>query len=209
MSGRECTRVSQMTKLTTSGATWITRLKSKQIERLTMAAVQDQRSAARIRIVQEHLQFENRHDLNGIMETFGAEAFYNDEPWNDHRVGRDAVRTYYEQLMKAVPDLVIEVRQQFASSEAVTLLGVVSGTHEGNWRGLPGTGRRLKFPLCAVYTFNEAHKIVAETIYYDRATVLAQVGLFHDPTTFMGRLMIPIAHPLTLTKALWRQLVRR
>jgi steroid delta-isomerase-like uncharacterized protein len=174
-----------------------------------MVAGQDQRVAARIRTVQEHLRLENHHDLNGIMETFGAEAFYNDEPWDDHRVGRDAVRAYYEQLMKAVPDLVIEVVRQLPSSEAVTLLCVVSGTHEGAWRGLPGTGRRLKFPLCAVYTFNEADKIEAETIYYDRATILAQLGVFHDPSTVMGRLMITIAHPLTLTKALWRQLVRR
>ncbi len=175
-----------------------------------MVAGQDQRVAARTRTVQEHLRLENHHDLNGIMETFGAEAFYNDEPWDDHRVGRDAVRAYYEQLMKAVPDLVIEVvRQLLTSSEAVALLVVVSGTHEGAWRGLPGTGRRLKFPLWAVYTFNELDKIEAETVYYDRATVLAQLGVFHDPSTAMGRLIIPITHPLTLAKALWRQLVRR
>ena len=174
-----------------------------------MVAVHDQRLTARVRVVQEHLQAENHHDINGIMATFGAEASYNDEPWDDHRVGEDSVRQYYEQLMKAVPDLVIEVIQQFTSSEAVTLLVVISGTHEGAWRGLPGTGRQLKFRLCAVYTFNEMDKIEAETIYYDRATVLAQLGLFREPTTVMGRLMIPIAHPLTLTKALWRQLARR
>ena len=52
---------------------------------------------ARLRLVEEHVRFENLHDLDGILGTFGKEARYDDEPWDDHRIGRgEAILSYLE-----------------------------------------------------------------------------------------------------------------
>jgi len=37
--------------------------------------------------------------------TFGTNIRYDDERWEDHRTGRDGVRSYYIELMRALPDL--------------------------------------------------------------------------------------------------------
>ena len=66
-------------------------------------------SAARLALVEEHVRLENQHDLEGIMSTFGASARYDEEPWGDHHIGCDAVRAYYDGLLRAMPDLAIEV----------------------------------------------------------------------------------------------------
>ena len=63
------------------------------------------RLAARIAIVEQHVRLENEHDLEGVLGTFGDTARYDDEPWGEHFNGRDGVRQFYEQLMKALPDL--------------------------------------------------------------------------------------------------------
>ena len=59
--------------------------------------------AARIAIVEQHVRLENAHDLEGVLGTFGDTARYDDEPWGEHFNGRDGVRQFYEQLMKALP----------------------------------------------------------------------------------------------------------
>ncbi len=161
---------------------------------------------ARISTVEEHLRSENLHDLEAIMQTFGPEAQYEDEAWGEHHKGRAGVQSYYEGLVRALPDLRIDVNRKHVAEENIILEVEISGTHKGPWKGLPGTGRRVRFPLCAVYSFDEQNKLAGERIYYDRATVLGQVGLFHEPVSWLGRLTAPLIHPLTIGKAFGRML---
>ena len=158
----------------------------------------------RIALVEEHVRQENRHDLDAVMDTFGATPEYEDTPWQDHHTGRDGVRTYYEELLRALPDLHIDIQRRHVTAEHVMLEVVITGTHTGPWRGLPGTGRRVEFPLCAVYSFDTEDKLAGERIYYDRATVLRQLGIFHEPDRGLGRLLTPITHPLTIARAIIR-----
>jgi steroid delta-isomerase-like uncharacterized protein len=155
-------------------------------------------ASERIRIVRDHIRFENAHDLTAIVATFGSSARYDDEPWDEHHMGRDAVRSFYEELLRAVPDLEIAIRKEHASREAVIVECLIRGTHGGTWRNLPATGRRLEFALCAVYTFDEDGKLAGERVYYDRATVLRQVGVFREPTSLSGRFLLFLNHPLSI-----------
>lgn len=174
-----------------------------------MASPVDDHSDAWLRLVEEHVRLENAHDLPAVMQTFGEEAAYDDEPWDDRPRGIEAVRNYYEALMAAMPDLHIEITNRHVSALAVILEVVITGTHLGQWRGVPATGRSLRFPLCAVYTFDQGERLAGERIYYDRAGVLHQLGLFHNPVTLFGRLMTGLTHPITLTRAYGRKLFGR
>jgi len=159
---------------------------------------------ARVAVVEEHVRGENRHDLDALMAAFGDHARYDDEPWADHRVGRESVRMYYAQLLRALPDLVIDVHRRHVAEDAVVLEVEIRGTHRGAWRGLPATNRELKFPLCGVFTFDEGNRMAGERIYYDRAVVLGQLGVFREPTTPVGRLMTAVMHPITIARAVLR-----
>jgi steroid delta-isomerase-like uncharacterized protein len=164
---------------------------------------------ARLEVVEEHVRRENAHDLPGLMTTFGHQAWYDDEPWGEHHDGREAVRRYYEDLIAALPDLHIDIVHRLAAEDGVALEVRISGTHLGPWRGLPPTGRRVDFPLCGLYTFDEEGKLAGERIYYDRGSVLHQVGLYHDPQTLLGRLETLFAHPITVARAYARKVTRR
>jgi steroid delta-isomerase-like uncharacterized protein len=165
-----------------------------------MSAVTECRDA-RLAVVEEHVRSENLHDLEGVMATFGAGARYDDEPWADHREGHDGVRSYYTELMRALPDLEIEIMRRHVASDCIVLEVEIRGTHRGAWRELPATGRRVDFPLCAVYTFDADDRLAGERIYYDRATVLRQLGVFHEPSSTLGRVMTALTHPVTIARA--------
>jgi steroid delta-isomerase-like uncharacterized protein len=167
----------------------------------------DERIQARIRIVEEHVRLENLHDLMGILGTFGPDARYDDEPWKDHRRGHDQVQLYYQQLLTAAPDLQIEVRNRYVTEDAIILEVTIRGTHNGPWRGLPATGRSINFPLCGIYTFDLQDRLAGEKIYYDRATVLQQLGMFREPSGFMGRLLTALNHPWTIARAVARKML--
>ena len=164
----------------------------------------DFRLAARLAVVEEHIALENRHDLEGILQTFGPTARYDDEPWDDRYVGRDAVRTYYDGLLQAMPDLRIDMQERYASVQAVVVEVLISGHHLGWWRGLPPTGRPLHFPLCGIFSFDEDDRLAGEKIYYDRATVLRQLGVFREPDRLPGRIATLIMHPVMLAGTMCR-----
>jgi steroid delta-isomerase-like uncharacterized protein len=169
---------------------------------------EDTRSA-RVAIVEQHIRLENAHDLEGVLRTFGDTARYDDEAWGEHYKGATGVRLFYEQLMKAVPDLEIEVQRRHVTDDAVLVEVMIRGTHLGEWRGLPATGRRVEVPICGVYTFDSDDRLAGEKIYYDRGTVLRQLGVFHEPQSVLGQICIFATHPATIARAFARKLLRR
>lgn len=165
-----------------------------------------ERLQTRLAVVEEHVRCENGHDLAGLMATFGVDARYDDEPWQDHRLGLDAVRSYYAELLASLPDLAIQVRHRHIASDAIVLEVTIRGTHLGVWRGgMPATGRRVEFPLCGVFTFDGEDRLAGERIYYDRGTVMRQLGLFHEPEGRLGGMVTALSHPLTIARALLRR----
>ena len=77
---------------------------------------------------------------------------------------------------------------------------VIRGTHAGMWRGLPGTNRTVAIPLCGIFTFDRNDRLSGERIYYDRATVLRQLGVFHEPETVLGKVVTVLSHPITMAR---------
>ncbi len=82
--------------------------------------------------------------FEGILRTFGSTARYDDEAWGEHFEGSSGVRSFYEQLMAALPDLLIDVQRRHLTDDSIVLEVIIRGTHLGPWRGLPATGRKLE-----------------------------------------------------------------
>ena len=104
---------------------------------MASASILKDRRSARLASVERHIRLENAHDLEGVISTFGDTARYDDEPWGEHYTGRDGIRLFYEQLMKALPDLEIEVQCQHVTDDAVLVEVMIRGTHLGVWRRVP------------------------------------------------------------------------
>jgi len=140
------------------------------------------------------------------MTTFGAAARYDDAPWDAHYVGRDGVRALYSDRLRAMRDLRIDVQRRHVGETTVVLDVVIGGHQLGSWRGLAPTGRPIEFPLCGIYTFDADDRLAGEKIYYDRVTVLRQLGVFHEPDRLWGRVNAVVMHPATIVRIVGRMI---
>jgi steroid delta-isomerase-like uncharacterized protein len=166
-----------------------------------MTGTDTDRIAARLKLVDEHVRHENNHNLEAIMGTFGATARYDDEPWDAHHVGRDAVRAFYEGMLQALPGLRIDVLHTHASDTAVVLEVIIRGQHLGPWRGLPATGAQIEFRLRDL-TFDEmpsAWQASGSTTTGQRCS--GNWGLSRTGPR-AGRITTLLMHPLTMVQIL-------
>ncbi len=130
-------------------------------------------------IVAEHMRRENAHDWPGVYDTFVQDehAHYDVVPLHTSFQGIDGVRQFYELIAAALPDLQIRVTAQYDTPGCTICETEISGTHQGPYLGLAPTGNPIKIQLAAFYEFNDdTSKLTAERIYYDQASVLAQMA---------------------------------
>jgi steroid delta-isomerase-like uncharacterized protein len=158
-------------------------------------------------LVRRHVEAENAADYETALATFQHpryEYVATDEVYD----GADEVMAHWRELDRAFPDQAIEIVALHSSDEAVLMEAVARGTHTGPLRGLPPTGRRFEQPFLAIFIF-EGDALVGERVYYDTATILAQLGVCRSPTSLGGRLEAAASHPLTIGRALVRQVTGR
>jgi steroid delta-isomerase-like uncharacterized protein len=113
---------------------------------------------------------------------------------------------FYEGLLQALPGLRIDVLHTHTSNTAVVLEVVIRGQHLGPWRGLPATGAQIELPLCGIFKFDDVERLAGERVYYDRATLLRQLGVFHEPDGALGRITTLLTHPLTIAQIAVRKM---
>jgi len=157
-------------------------------------------------IVIEHMESENRHEFDVTLATF-EHPRYELIATGDIYDGPDEVAAYFTETRTAFPDQRNELLDLHHADDAVIVEAMLYGTHLGNYRGLPPTGRSFEMRFCPIFVF-EDDKLVCERVYFDAATVLRQLGIAHDPLTLRGRVATVLNHPLTIGQALVRNIGR-
>ncbi len=129
-------------------------------------------------IVARHIRGENEHDWATVYDTFVQDdrAHYDVVPLGAVFRGIEGVRGFYESIAAAVPDLQIQVLSEFDLPGCSIREVVISGSHQGEYLGVPPLGNAIRVELAAFYTFDaDSERLVAEKIYYDQATLMAQM----------------------------------
>jgi steroid delta-isomerase-like uncharacterized protein len=124
-------------------------------------------------IVNQHAEAENRHDIEATIATFHHPRY---EMNGDPSDGEAAVRELLQGMMNGLPDLHAEIGKMRHADDAVIIEGLITGTHDGEWAGIPPTGRRIEVPAAAIFEFDE-DRLLCEKVYMDFAAVLTQIGV--------------------------------
>ena len=90
--------------------------------------------------------------------------------------GRHEIERIYRVWFTAFPDLTFTERDLLIDGDRAVLLMSVTGTHAGDFFGLPASGRRVQAVCAFVYTLRDG-KIVHERRILDFTGVLVQVGV--------------------------------
>jgi steroid delta-isomerase-like uncharacterized protein len=153
------------------------------------------------------MRLENEHDFPGCIGAF-THARYEIVATGEIHDGPDAVDAFLAENRRAFPDFRFTPTRTTGSANSVLVEGAFTGTHDGPWRGLPATGRRVDFRMAVVFEF-DGEDLVCERVYFDLGTPLRQLGVSRDPTSLGGRLTTLACHPVTIAKALLRTARRR
>ena len=129
----------------------------------------------RLAIVREHMESENRHEFDVTMATFDHPR-YEIVPTGDVYDGPEEVASYFEMTRSAFPDQRNENATLRVADDAVIVEFDLLGTHSGELRGLPPTGRSFRCRVCAIFEFPPgSDRIVCERVYFDTATIARQL----------------------------------
>ena len=126
-------------------------------------------------IVREHMESENRHEFDVTMATFDHPR-YEIVPTGDVYDGPQEVARYFETTRAAFPDQRNENVTLHVAEDAVVAEFDLLGTHEGELRGIPPTGKSFRCRMVALFLFEDGgDRITCERVYFDQATIAQQL----------------------------------
>jgi predicted ester cyclase len=81
----------------------------------------------------------------GVFEELFADDFVDHTPQPGTTPDKDGVRVLYKRLRAAFPDFRPEIHWQAAAGDLVTTYKTYHGTHQGEFLGIPVTGKKISF----------------------------------------------------------------
>jgi steroid delta-isomerase-like uncharacterized protein len=108
-----------------------------------------------------------------------ADDYYNhDAP--DPNIGLEGMKAFVTGFKKAIPDAQLEIAFQLAEGDKVVTRYTWSGTHQGEYFGVPATGKRVNWTAMVAFRIADG-KISEAWINYDRLGVMQQLGAAPTP----------------------------
>jgi carboxymethylenebutenolidase len=128
-------------------------------------------------------EFED-HDVDATMKTMVKEPYVHHVPTLTGGIGYDEVYNFYKNdFVGKMPDdtKIVRVSRTVGKDQVVDEL-IISFTHNREIKvmlpGIRPTGKYVELPLVVVMKFDgDNNKIAHEHIYWDQASLLAQIGL--------------------------------
>lgn len=164
-------------------------------------------------LAKAHIEAENQHDLDATMATVAAGgAFYDIHPTNETTNSRDVIHDLYADAYQAIPDMHIDLKNAVVdeAKRQVFIQYVLTGTNRGSLQGLAPTNKPVRYNGAILYAFDEAGKLIQESVYFDKCEPLISMGLVRDPNTTLGLFLWLLPQsPLFLIKTLFYKLFKK
>jgi steroid delta-isomerase-like uncharacterized protein len=116
----------------------------------------------------------NSGNLNALHEVFAPNVIDRD-PASDQEPGPEGFIHFFTGFRAAFPDLNISVEQLVADEDNVAIAYTVTGTHQGDFLGIPATGKSIKARGVQIARF-ENGRIVERWGSSDQLGILQQIG---------------------------------
>ena len=131
----------------------------------------------RLDLLDEHFASEVDQEFDRTIATFAGHPRYEIVPTGDVYDGEEEVRGYFAMTREAFPDQRNEIIQLHHMDDGVAAEFTLKGTHKGELRGMPPTGKEFECRMVALFLFEpDSDRIVCERVYFDTATILAQLA---------------------------------
>jgi steroid delta-isomerase-like uncharacterized protein len=117
------------------------------------------------------------HEPEQVLALFTDDCVYEDVTFGVVTHGKAELRAFAAGAFAAVPDFKFELTSRFVAGTGGSMEWVMSGTHTGDFPGMPATGKRFSAVRGATVVELQGAKIRRCSDYWDAATFMRQVGL--------------------------------
>ena len=125
----------------------------------------------------------NRRDLDAMID-----AYAEDISWTDHargvtfRTPQEFRTDFLEGWIHASSDCQVTNARYSDAGDTVVARFRARGTNDGPVGPFPASGKEWTLPMCEMWHFDTAGRVVGGEIYYDQASLLTQLGRLPDPS---------------------------
>jgi steroid delta-isomerase-like uncharacterized protein len=119
----------------------------------------------------------NRGDPDGIVVNVAEDVIWRDVALGMPLHGRDALRAAAQAYMTAFPDLRLEQTSSTLAAPRLAQELTITGTHRGEFLGVPPTGRWTEIYAAVVTTFDEDGMMIEGALYWNALALMRQLGM--------------------------------
>jgi steroid delta-isomerase-like uncharacterized protein len=121
----------------------------------------------------------NQHDLS-VYDELIADDFTEHEVIPGFPPDKAGSRKWFETMFQAFPDFGIEVHHMAAEGDRVAVRSSYSGTHQGDFMGIPATGRQVSIGGMDIVRIVDG-KATDHWGIFDQMAMLMQLGVIPTP----------------------------
>lgn len=121
----------------------------------------------------------NRHDLAAYRELYAPEAVIHGVA--PVPLGVAETLGVYTAFFAGFPDLQLTVEETICEGERIAVRFAIGGTHQGEFQGIPPTGRRIAVQGITTLRYHDG-RVVERWNQLDQFAMLQQLGVLPAPT---------------------------
>lgn len=121
----------------------------------------------------------NAGDVDGFGDAL-ADDFVEHEELPGLAPTKEGVRAFFRMYLSAFPDLRMDPQDVLPSGDKVVARVRATGTHEGEFMGMPPTGRSVDVQLIDIIRFRDDGLAVEHWGVFDAMTMMQQLGAVPD-----------------------------
>lgn len=115
----------------------------------------------------------------GDIEGFGnhlADDMVEHEEIPGFAAGKQGVQEWFVMMRGAFPDMRMEVEDLIAGGDKVVARGRFTATHQGDFMGMPATGKAVDVGVIDIIRFDAAGKVAEHWGLFDELRMMQQLG---------------------------------
>ena len=117
----------------------------------------------------------NAHDVDGFCE-YLAEDFVEHEVAPGLSPTKEGVRQFFTMYMAGLPDLRFEIEDMLASGDKVVARVRCTGTHSGEFMGMPASGNSVSAEAVDIIRFGDDGLAREHWGVFDALAMMQQIG---------------------------------
>ena len=105
--------------------------------------------------LREYYDARSRQDAEAVMGCFTDTSVFEDRAFAARFRGLEQIRSFVDLTFEGAPDFQVRPTQIIAGDGVAAVAWTMSGTHSGDYPGLPATGKRFEVRASSVVSFRE------------------------------------------------------